>query len=116
MTRIRPLLLCGPSGSGKSTLVKKMLAEFPDRFGFSVSHTTRKPRPGEEHGKDYYFTDEETMKMDIEEGKFIESAVFSGNRYGTSKKAVEDIAKQGDNVQFIHQPISIIITTRNFSF
>ncbi len=46
----RPLVLCGPSGSGKSTLLKRLTAEFPDAFGFSVSHTTRKPRPGEQEG------------------------------------------------------------------
>ncbi|XP_018566937.1 guanylate kinase-like isoform X2 [Anoplophora glabripennis] len=92
--RVRPLLIFGPSGSGKSTLVKKMLEEFPDKFGFSVSHTTRKPRPGEEHGKHYHFIDVESMKRAIEERKFLEHAVFSGNYYGTSKAAVEEIAKQ----------------------
>ncbi len=43
--RPRPLVVCGPSGSGKSTLIKKLMAEFGDKIGFSVSHTTRKPRP-----------------------------------------------------------------------
>ena len=46
----RPLVLCGPSGSGKSTLMKRLTGEFPAAFGFSVSHTTRKPRPGEQEG------------------------------------------------------------------
>ncbi len=46
----RPLVLCGPSGSGKSTLLKRLTEEFPKAFGFSVSHTTRKPRPGEQEG------------------------------------------------------------------
>ncbi|KAG5899247.1 hypothetical protein JTB14_035425 [Gonioctena quinquepunctata] len=92
---IRPLLICGPSGSGKSTLVTKMLEEFPDKFGFSVSHTTRKPRPGEEHGVHYHFTNVNSMKEAIEKGNFLESAVFGENMYGTSKAAVEDIANQG---------------------
>lgn len=91
----RPLVLFGPSGSGKSTLLKKMLEDFPDRFGFSVSHTTRKPRPGEQHGVHYYFTDWETMKKEIEEGKFIEHALYSGNHYGTSKAAVEAVQRGG---------------------
>ena len=50
-----PLVLCGPSGSGKSTLMKKLTGEFPDQFGFSVSHTTRQPRPGEQDGVDYHY-------------------------------------------------------------
>ncbi|KAJ8920001.1 hypothetical protein NQ315_006531 [Exocentrus adspersus] len=95
MNGVRPLVICGPSGSGKSTLVKKMLEEFPDKFGFSVSHTTRQPRPGEEHGKHYHFVEAEDMKRAIDEGHFIEHAVFSGNRYGTSKAAVKTIAGQG---------------------
>ncbi|KAG5891740.1 hypothetical protein JTB14_000343 [Gonioctena quinquepunctata] len=94
-SEIRPLLICGPSGSGKSTLLKKIMEEFPDKFGYSVSHTTRKPRPGEQQGVHYHFTDEETMKHAIVEGHFIETAVYSGNMYGTSKAAVEDIAKEG---------------------
>ncbi|XP_063982095.1 guanylate kinase isoform X2 [Diachasmimorpha longicaudata] len=91
----RPLVLCGPSGSGKSTLIKRMFEEFPDKFGFSISHTTRQPRPGEEHGKHYYFTTKEKMQDQIDRGEFIESAVFSDNTYGTSKKAVEDVMEAG---------------------
>lgn len=91
----RPLVLCGPSGSGKSTLLKKMFQEFPDKLGFSVSHTTRKPREGEKDGEHYHFTDRETMEKDIKDGKFIEFAEYSGNLYGTSKAAVEAVQKQG---------------------
>lgn len=79
----RPIVFCGPSGSGKSTLIKLLFDEYPDKFGFSVSHTTRQPRPGEEDGKHYYFTTKEKMQKEIEEGKFIESATFSNNMYGT---------------------------------
>ncbi|XP_026669076.1 guanylate kinase isoform X2 [Ceratina calcarata] len=91
----RPLVLCGPSGSGKSTLIKRLFEEFPDTFGFSVSHTTRSPRPGEEDGKHYYFTTKDEMQKQIEQGKFLEHAVFSGNMYGTSKRAVEDVKRAG---------------------
>ncbi|XP_055528140.1 uncharacterized protein LOC129720657 isoform X2 [Wyeomyia smithii] len=91
----RPLVICGPSGSGKSTLLKKLFKEFPDTFGFSVSHTTRKPRPGEEDGIHYHFVSVEEMQAAIENGEFIETAVFSGNMYGTSKKAVENVQHQG---------------------
>ncbi|CAD6219350.1 GSCOCG00004926001-RA-CDS [Cotesia congregata] len=91
----RPLVLCGPSGSGKSTLIKKLFDEFPDKFGFSVSHTTRQPRPGEEDGKHYHFISKTKMEDDISKGEFIETAVFSNNLYGTSKKAVETVINSG---------------------
>lgn len=79
----RALVLCGPSGSGKSTLIKKLFEEFPDTFGFSVSHTTRSPRPGEKDGKHYHFTTMESMQQQIEQGEFLETAIYSGNLYGT---------------------------------
>ncbi|XP_066155394.1 guanylate kinase-like [Euwallacea fornicatus] len=91
----RPLVFCGPSGSGKSTLVTRMMKEFPDKFGFSVSHTTRKPRPGEVHSQHYHFTTKEDMQNDIDKGKFIETACFGGNLYGTSWDAVQAVAKEG---------------------
>lgn len=79
----KPLVICGPSGSGKSTLLKRLFKEFPNTFGFSVSHTTRKPREGEENGVHYHFVSVEDMQAGIENGDFIETAVFSGNMYGT---------------------------------
>ncbi|XP_028156221.1 guanylate kinase isoform X1 [Ostrinia nubilalis] len=91
----RPLVLCGPSGSGKSTLLKRLLKEFPDKFGFSVSHTTRNPRPGEKDGVHYHFTNKNDMIAAVERGEFIETATFSGNMYGTSKRAVDDVRRTG---------------------
>lgn len=91
----RSLVLCGPSGSGKSTLIKRLFEDYPDTFGFSVSHTTRSPRPGEEDGKHYHFTTKDKMKKQIEQGEFLEYAVFSGNMYGTSKRAVEEVKQAG---------------------
>lgn len=64
------------------------MKDFPDKFGFSVSHTTRGPRPGEEHGKQYFFTTKDTMEKEIAEGKFIEFANVHGNLYGTSKVSI----------------------------
>ncbi|XP_012967005.1 guanylate kinase isoform X2 [Mesocricetus auratus] len=87
----RPVVLSGPSGAGKSTLLKKLFQEHDSIFGFSVSHTTRNPRPGEENGKDYYFVTREMMQRDIAAGDFIEHAEFSGNLYGTSKAAVQAV-------------------------
>ncbi|XP_031419170.1 guanylate kinase isoform X1 [Clupea harengus] len=87
----RPVVLSGPSGAGKSTLLKKLLKEFDGVFGFSVSHTTRNPRPGEENGRDYHYVTREVMQTSIDNGEFIENAVFSGNMYGTSKAAVQHV-------------------------
>ncbi|KAF6734839.1 Guanylate kinase [Oryzias melastigma] len=91
MSGPRPVVLSGPSGAGKSTLLKKLMKDHEGVFGFSVSHTTRNPRPGEEDGKDYHFTTREAMQEGIDNGEFIENAEFSGNMYGTSKAAVEDV-------------------------
>ncbi|XP_046707284.1 guanylate kinase [Silurus meridionalis] len=90
----RPVVFSGPSGAGKSTLLKKLLGEFDGVFGFSVSHTTRKPRPGEQNGKDYHYVKREDMQAGIANGDFIESAEFSGNMYGTSKAAVQAVQAQ----------------------
>ncbi|XP_074524857.1 guanylate kinase 1b [Halichoeres trimaculatus] len=91
MSGPRPVVLSGPSGAGKSTLMKRLMKEHEGVFGLSVSHTTRNPRPGEEDGKDYHFTTREAMQEGIENGDFIENAEFSGNLYGTSKSAIEDV-------------------------
>uniref|UniRef100_A0A1B6DS88 guanylate kinase n=2 Tax=Clastoptera arizonana TaxID=38151 RepID=A0A1B6DS88_9HEMI len=91
----RVLVLSGPSGSGKSSLLRLLFEEFPEKFGFSVSHTTRNPRPGEEDGKHYHFTTKEYMEAAVARGDFIESAVFSNNMYGTSVAAVKDVCKTG---------------------
>ncbi|XP_034035760.1 guanylate kinase-like isoform X4 [Thalassophryne amazonica] len=96
MSGPRPVVLSGPSGAGKSTLMKRLMKDHEGVFGFSVSHTTRSPRIGEEDGKDYHFTTRELMQEGIDKGNFIETAEFSGNMYGTSKAAVEDL--QAKNV------------------
>ncbi|XP_073532986.1 guanylate kinase [Phyllobates terribilis] len=90
----RPVVLSGPSGAGKSTLLKRLLKDYEGVFGFSVSHTTRGPRPGEANGKDYHFVTREEMQRGIDNGDFIEHAVFSGNMYGTSKVAVQAVQAQ----------------------
>ncbi|KAL0966230.1 hypothetical protein UPYG_G00292650 [Umbra pygmaea] len=90
----RPVVLSGPSGAGKSTLLKKLLQDYDGVFGFSVSHTTRNPRPGELNGKDYHYVTREEMQASIDRGEFIESAVFSGNMYGTSKASVQAVKDQ----------------------
>lgn len=91
----RPIVLSGPSGTGKSTLLKKLLVDFPNKFGFSVSHTTRQPRAGETNGEQYHFVTVEEFKRLIEGNKFVEWAQFGGNYYGTSIQAVDDVSKKG---------------------
>nr|AAH59563.1 Guk1 protein [Danio rerio] len=94
MSGPRPVVLSGPSGAGKSTLLKRLMKEYEGVFGFSVSHTTRNPRPGEEDGKDYHFVTKEKMQEGIDKDEFIENAEFSGNMYGTSKSSIEDVQAQ----------------------
>lgn len=89
----RPIVLSGPSGTGKSTLIQRLRSAHPNTFGFSVSHTTRQPRPGERDGVEYNFVSREDFEKLRDEGGFIETAQFGGNYYGTSVKAVEDVAK-----------------------
>ena len=91
----RPLVLCGPSGVGKSTIVERIKKAFPDAFALSVSHTTRKPREGEQEGVSYFYTDREKMQEAIDNDEFIETAEFSGNMYGTSKAAVQSVIQRG---------------------
>ncbi|XP_022204091.2 guanylate kinase isoform X1 [Nilaparvata lugens] len=88
------LVVSGPSGSGKSTLLTKLFQEFPNTFGFSVSHTTRKPRDGEKGGIDYHFTTKEDMEKAISRGEFLESAVFANNMYGTSFAAIQAVCNE----------------------
>ncbi|KAG5653320.1 hypothetical protein H0H81_001060 [Sphagnurus paluster] len=92
---LRPLILSGPSGVGKSTLLQRLFAEFPEKFGFSVSHTTRSPRPGEEDGKQYHFVAIQRFKDLIQQNAFIEHAEFSGNFYGTSFETVGQVQLLG---------------------
>ncbi|TPX36482.1 guanylate kinase [Synchytrium microbalum] len=89
------LVISGPSGSGKSTLLQKLFAKYPKAFGFSVSHTTRKPRPGEENGKAYHFVTRDEFNDLITSSTFIEHAEFSSNLYGTSKNAVQTVIANG---------------------
>ncbi|KZT70738.1 guanylate kinase [Daedalea quercina L-15889] len=92
---VRPLVISGPSGVGKSTLLTRLFTEYPDKFGFSVSHTTRAPRPGEEDGKQYYFVTRDKFKQLLNESAFIEHAEFSGNYYGTSFMTVRQVSSTG---------------------
>lgn len=81
------LIVSGPSGCGKSTLIAMLLAEFPE-LQFSVSHTTRAPRPGEVDGKDYHFVSSERFERMVRGNHFAEWAEVHGQRYGTSWREI----------------------------
>lgn len=90
-----PIVLAGPSGVGKGTIIGKIMQRFPNIFGFSVSHTTRAPRDGEENGVHYNFVSKSDMEEAIDKGEFIEYAKVHTNLYGTSFAAVEAVRKAG---------------------
>eukprot|EP01043_Picozoa_sp_COSAG02_P034643 COSAG02_NODE_2435_length_8869_cov_63.273774_1_plen_337_part_10 len=89
------LVIAGPSGVGKGTLIKRLMDDNPGKFGFSVSHTTRDPRPGEIDGVHYHFSTVREVQSMIAAGEFIEHAEVHGNYYGTSHAAVRAVARKG---------------------
>ncbi|MDL5200384.1 guanylate kinase [Streptomyces sp. ALI-76-A] len=95
--RPRLTVLSGPSGVGKSTVVAHMRKEHPEVW-LSVSATTRRPRPGEKHGVQYFFVTDEEMDKLIANGELLEWAEFAGNRYGTPRAAVLERLEAGEPV------------------
>ncbi|MGA2193469.1 MAG: guanylate kinase [Nitrospirota bacterium] len=90
-------IVSAPSGAGKTTLCKELAGVMPT-LAHSVSHTTRKPRPGEVEGEHYYFIDEPAFKGMAESGGFVEWATVHGHLYGTSKAELERLFGQGLDV------------------
>lgn len=101
MTNRRGLLiiLSSPSGAGKSTLSRR-LREWDPTIVFSVSATTRPPRPGEVDGRDYRFLSEDAFKTSVSEGGMLEHAHVFGNFYGSPKAPVADAIESGQDVLF----------------
>ena len=91
------LVISAPSGGGKGTILQELFAQ-DETLRLSVSATTRGPRPGEEHGKQYYFLSREEFEGLIQEGKMLEHAEYVGNYYGTPRQPVEDWMDQGHDV------------------
>jgi guanylate kinase len=89
-------VISGFSGAGKGTLVKELLDEHD--YKLSVSATTRAPRHGEKHGREYFFLTREEFEGMIKDNQLIEWAEYVGNYYGTPKKYVEEQLQQGENV------------------
>ena len=92
-----PLILSAPSGGGKTTIARALLARRPD-LGYSVSCTTRTPRPGEVDGRDYYFITRSEFLAERERGAFAESAEVHGNLYGTLRSEVQRVLDAGKHV------------------
>ncbi|KAL9191190.1 hypothetical protein ACHAXT_000896 [Thalassiosira profunda] len=98
---LQPLVVCGPSGVGKGTIISRFMegknteeSSLP-KFGFSVSHTTRQPRPGEVDGEHYHFVSREFMQDKVNGNFFIEWAEVHGNIYGTSFQSILDVSNIG---------------------
>uniref|UniRef100_A0A7S0BMC8 guanylate kinase n=1 Tax=Rhodosorus marinus TaxID=101924 RepID=A0A7S0BMC8_9RHOD len=89
------VIISGCSGVGKSTMIRRLLKEYPEALGFSVSSTTRAPRSAEVDGVDYNFVTREEFKDKVDRGEFLEWAEVHGNLYGTTKDAVEKIIGSG---------------------
>ena len=97
MGKGRLFVISAPSGAGKTTLVRAVMPRFPG-LTYSVSHTTRPPRAGETHGKDYFFVDETAFKALIDQGQMLEWANVHGNYYGTSRTFVMDHLSEGHDI------------------
>jgi guanylate kinase len=90
-------VVSAPSGAGKSTLTQRLVQEVPD-LSFSISFTTRKPRPGEVDGRDYFFIDEARFDAMVAEGGFVEWVQVYGHRYGTGRDWLNGVLATGRDV------------------
>jgi len=95
----RPIVLIGPPGVGRNELKRRLMALESERYKATIPHTSRASRPGEIHGKDYFFDTREQMEIDIAAGKFIEHGEYRANVYGTSVDGIRDFVLAG------YQPI-----------
>ena len=92
------VVISGFSGAGKGTIVGRLMEKYNDKYSLSISATTRNPRPGEEHGKHYFFISKEEFENMIENEQLVEYAQYVGNYYGTPKEYVETKLNAGQNV------------------
>ena len=95
--RGRLFVIAAPSGTGKTSLVKALIAAMPE-LAFSVSHTTRRPRPNEVDGRDYHFVDPTTFRRMVDAGEFLEHASVFDNQYGTARREVEAALARGQDL------------------
>ena len=92
------IVVSGFSGAGKGTIMKRLLERYPDRYALSVSATTRAPRQGEEHGREYFFVSTEEFESMIKREELIEYARYVNNYYGTPRSYVEEKLSEGRDV------------------
>jgi len=92
-------VISAPSGTGKTTIARSLMS-LDDHISFSISVTTRQPRPGEVDGLDYYFVSREEFKSMVESDQLLEYAEVFGNFYGTPKAQVENALSQGEDLLF----------------
>ncbi len=97
MSRGSLIIISAPSGSGKTSLARRTLVQVPS-LSFSVSHTTREPRPGEIEAEHYFFVGQSVFESMIEEDAFLEWAHVYGNYYGTGRAFVQEQLEQGQDV------------------
>ncbi|MFY9269350.1 MAG: guanylate kinase [Candidatus Manganitrophaceae bacterium] len=90
-------VVSAPSGAGKTSLCREVVKQVPN-LQYSISYSTRSPRPGEVHGKDYFFVDEATFRNMVDKGDFIEWAEVHGHLYGTSRECLMDWINRGIDV------------------
>jgi guanylate kinase len=90
-------VVSAPSGAGKSTLVQRLVSTVPDLI-FSISFTTRKPRPGEVDGRDYFYIDDARFEAMVREGGFVEWVEVYGHRYGTGRDWLNRVLASGQDV------------------
>ncbi|WP_170363457.1 guanylate kinase [Ruegeria arenilitoris] len=93
------IILSSPSGAGKSTLARRLM-EWDTELEFSISATTRAPRPGEEHGREYYFLSEDDFRQQVSNGQMLEHAHVFGNFYGSPAGPVREAIQSGRDVLF----------------
>jgi guanylate kinase len=94
----RIVILSAPSGGGKTVVTQELLKRHPELFGYSVSGTTRQPRPGEKDSEAYHFLTRQEFERRQLAGEFLETAEYAGELYGTLKSEVDKVLRKGVNV------------------
>lgn len=92
------VIISSPSGGGKTTIIRRILRQFPNKFTYSISATTRKMRPGEKNGMDYFYLSEQEFQKDVENSRFLEWEEVHGYYYGTPLAHIEKLVASGKHV------------------
>ncbi|XP_074644110.1 leucine-rich repeat and guanylate kinase domain-containing protein-like isoform X2 [Tubulanus polymorphus] len=109
------LVLVGPEGSGAKELSLKLVEEFPEYFGYSVTHTTRRPYPGETTDKEYHFLSLDDFEEIIKYGRFLYTYPYLGEWYGLTIDSMENVAKEG-LASVVHMELEGVLTLKNSHF